>query len=94
MAAGGSDQAKQQKMMMYIMPVMMLFIFYNMPSGLNLYIMTSTFAGVAEQKIIRKHIRQREEAEAARETTVSVPGKKPRSQRPKKPKGPNWFKQG
>ena len=94
MASGGGDQAKQQKMMMYIMPVMMLFIFYNMPSGLNLYIMTSTFAGVAEQKIIRKHIREREEAEAARETTVSVPGKKPRSQRPKKPKGPNWFKQG
>ncbi|MFW6133470.1 MAG: membrane protein insertase YidC, partial [Planctomycetota bacterium] len=90
----GGDQAKQAKMMMYFMPAMMLFIFYNMPSGLNLYIMTSTFAGVAEQKVIRRHIKQREQEQAQRETTVSMPGKKARSQRPKKPKGPFWYKQG
>ena len=93
-AAPDSPQAKQSKMMSYMMPVMMLFIFYNVPSGLNLYIMTSTFAGVAEQKVIRKHIEAREAAQAAAETTVALPGKAPRASRPKKPKGPMWFKRG
>jgi len=87
-------QAKQTKMMTYMMPVMMLFFFYSAPSGLNLYFMTSTFAGVAEQKIIRKHIQAKEAAQAATETKVEVPGKGPRAGRPKKPKGPFWFKQG
>jgi len=93
-AAPETDQAKQTRMMMYFMPVMMLFIFYKMPSGLNLYIMASTFAGVAEQYVIRKHIKAREEQQAAVETTVSAPGKKSRSSRPKKPKGPFWIKKG
>ncbi len=93
-AAPDSPQAKQTKMMMYFMPVMMLFIFYTMPSGLNMYIMTSTFAGLAEQKVIRKHIKDREAAHAAAETTVTMPGKAARDSRPKKPKGPMWFKKG
>lgn len=89
---GSPEAARQQKMMMYMMPIMMLLFFYSMPSGLTLYVMASTFAGVAEQWVIRKHIREREAAEAAGETTVQVPGKGPRFSRPKKPKGPNWFK--
>jgi YidC/Oxa1 family membrane protein insertase len=93
-AAPETDQAKQARMMMYFMPALMLFIFYKMPSGLNLYIMASTFAGVAEQYVIRKHIKAKEEAEAATETTVSAPGKKARGARPKKPKGPFWIKKG
>jgi len=72
----------------------MLFFFYQVPSGLNLYIMTSTFAGVAEQHVIRKHIAARQAAQAASETTVAMPGKAPRASRPKKPKGPLWFKRG
>jgi membrane protein insertase Oxa1/YidC/SpoIIIJ len=81
-------QAKSQKFMMYFMTGFMLLIFYNAPSGLNLYIMASTFAGVAEQIVIRRHIKQREQAAAATETQVSMPGKGFRDQRPKKPKGP------
>jgi YidC/Oxa1 family membrane protein insertase len=81
------QQARTQKIMMYFMTGFMLLIFYNQPSGLNLYIMASTFAGVAEQYVIRKHIRERDAAEAAGETRVSV-GKAFRDQRPKKPKGP------
>jgi len=92
--AASPDQAKQQKLMSYMMPGMMLLFFYNAPSGLTLYIMTSTFAGVAEQYVIRKHIRDKEAAEAAAETTVVVPGKAARSARTKKPKGPNWVKGG
>ena len=93
-AGGATDAQKQQKMMMYMMPGMMLFIFYNAPSGLTLYIMTSMSASVAEQYIIRKQLRAKEAAQAAQETTVALPGKASRSSRPKKPKGPNWVKRG
>jgi membrane protein insertase Oxa1/YidC/SpoIIIJ len=88
------EQETQQKMMKVMMPAMMLLIFYNAASGLTLYIMTSTFAGVIEQIVIRKHIEQRKAAEAAETTTVRVPGKAPRDTRPKKPKGPMFFKKG
>jgi len=59
-----SAVAQQQKIMLVMMPVMMLLFLYNAPSGLNLYIMASTFGGVIEQKVIRKHIKEREEQEA------------------------------
>jgi YidC/Oxa1 family membrane protein insertase len=55
-AASTPDQERQKKMMMYMMPGMMLLFFYNQASGLTLYIMTSTFAGLAEQHIIRKSL--------------------------------------
>jgi YidC/Oxa1 family membrane protein insertase len=56
--------AQQQKMMMVMMPLMFPLMLYTAPSGLNLYIMASTFAGVIEQYIIKKHIREKEENEA------------------------------
>jgi YidC/Oxa1 family membrane protein insertase len=93
-AAQTPEQEQTQKMMRLMMPAMMLLIFYQMPSGLNLYIMTSTFAGVLEQKMIRKHIKERQEAEKAGEVKVQAPGKQSRHARPKKPKGPFWHKQG
>ena len=92
MGGANPQAAQQQKMMMWMMPGIMLLFFYNAPSGLTLYIMASTFAGVAEQWIIRKHIREREAAEAAAVTTVVVPGKAARGNRPKKPKGPFFTK--
>ena len=79
-------------MMQVMMPVMMLLFFYNAASGLNLYIMTSTFAGVLEQYVVRKHVKAREAAEAAAVAVVRVPGKAARDKRPKKPKGPFWVK--
>ena len=93
-ATASPEQDAQKKMMQYMMPAMMLLFFYNAASGLTLYIMTSTFAGVFEQQIIRRHIRDREAAEAAIVTTVKVPGKGARSNRPKKPKGPFYTKRG
>jgi YidC/Oxa1 family membrane protein insertase len=91
-AATTPEQAKQQKMMKYMMPVMMLFFFYKTPSGLTLYIMASTTIGVIEQMVIRKHIRERDELQAASETVVEVSGGGMRGSRPKKPKGPGWQK--
>jgi YidC/Oxa1 family membrane protein insertase len=92
--ASSPEQKQQQMMMKLMMPVMMLFFFYNAPSGLTLYIMASTFAGVAESYYIRRHIKEKEELEAATETVVKVSGKGPRGSRPKKPKGPFWTKRG
>lgn len=89
------EQEQQQKMMRVMMPAMMLLFFYKMPSGLNLYIMASTTVGVVEQYYIRKHIREQDELEGSGgEMTVKAPGKGSRSNRPKKPKGPFWHKQG
>ncbi|MBN2063495.1 MAG: YidC/Oxa1 family insertase periplasmic-domain containing protein [Sedimentisphaerales bacterium] len=67
------EAAQQQKMMMYMMPGMMLLFFYTAPSGLNLYIMASTFAGLIEQKRIKKHLQEQEEIQ--RDGVVVVTGK-------------------
>ncbi len=91
-AAASPEQQQSQKMMRILMPGMMLAFFYKMPSGLNLYIMASTFAGVLEQKFIRRHIKEKEEKEAQSEVKVSAPGKGSRHNRPKKPKNPFFRK--
>jgi YidC/Oxa1 family membrane protein insertase len=39
----------QMKMMMYFMPIMMLFIFFRLPSGLNLYYATTNLAMIPQQ---------------------------------------------
>jgi len=44
----------RQKMMSYIMPIMMLFIFWNFPSGLVLYWLTNNVLTIAEHYIIAK----------------------------------------
>ena len=49
-----SDQQKQQKMMGMILPIFITFIFYKMPSGLNIYFFTSTLLGILQQWIIQK----------------------------------------
>jgi YidC/Oxa1 family membrane protein insertase len=43
------------KIMMYMMTGMFLFMLYSAPAGLNLYIMTSTVAGLLEQWWVRRH---------------------------------------
>ncbi len=66
------EQAQQQKMMQW-MTLMLPIILYNGPSGLNLYIMTSTTIGIIESKIVRKHIKEREEMEKAGVVIVDNP---------------------
>ncbi len=78
--------AQQQKMMLWMMPVMMLMFLYRAPSGLNLYIMASTTAGVVEQYIIKKHIKEREALEeAGLVPTTSKLGGKLKKKKPKPP---------
>ena len=81
--AASEQMQQQQKMMLIMMPIMMLLFLYNAPSGLNLYIMASTFGGVIEQYVIRKHIREKEAIEA--ETLVDATAKLAKVKK-KKPK--------
>jgi YidC/Oxa1 family membrane protein insertase len=58
--SGNPDTMEQQRKMMMFMSIFFLFMFYNMPSGLNFYIMCSNIAGILEQKRIRQHIAEEE----------------------------------
>ena len=53
---GGGDPAQEatQKMMKYMFPGMMFFLFYGFPSGLNLYYLCFNLMQIAQQKIINK----------------------------------------
>jgi YidC/Oxa1 family membrane protein insertase len=48
----------QMKMMLWIMPIMMTFIFFNFASGLNLYYATSNLATIPQQYLIAKERQQ------------------------------------
>ena len=83
-ASTNPQMEQQQKMMKIMMPLMFPLMLYNAPSGLNLYIMASTFAGVIEQHVIRKHIREKEEAESLGKVAVtSKTGGKIKKKKPK-----------
>jgi YidC/Oxa1 family membrane protein insertase len=66
-----AEQASQQKMMRYMSLAFSLF-FYWMPSGLNLYILTSSTIAIFESKIIRQHIKDHEEREKANKVIVDA----------------------
>ncbi|MEX0653711.1 MAG: YidC/Oxa1 family insertase periplasmic-domain containing protein [Phycisphaeraceae bacterium] len=52
---------RQQKMMRIVFPFLMPVFLYSAPSGLTLYICASTFAGIVDSWIVRRHVRQLEE---------------------------------
>jgi YidC/Oxa1 family membrane protein insertase len=83
-AAATPETAQQQKIMGVMMTAIFPLMLYRAPSGLNLYIMASTFAGVVEQFVIRKHIRKKEEVESTGlVATTSKTGGKLKKKKPK-----------
>lgn len=58
----------QMKMMMYLMPLVMIFLFYRFASGLNLYYSVVNVATIPQQLIIA---RQRKKAQAGFKATRS-----------------------
>jgi YidC/Oxa1 family membrane protein insertase len=83
-ASANPQMAQQQKMMKIMLPLMFPLIVYKAPSGVNLYIMASTFAGVIEQYVIRKHIRQKEGEESkGLVATTSKAGGKVKKKKPR-----------
>ncbi len=64
-STGASDQmAQQQRMMMFMMPVLFGVLFYKLPSGLVLYWLTNTILTIVEQGMFLKphlfHVEQME----------------------------------
>jgi len=89
-----AEQRAQQDSMQRMMPmmsVMMLFVFYHGPSGLNLYVMFSSLFGALEQWWIRKHIRELEASGRFLKGPAKTAGDdatgKPGGTRPNKPGG-------
>ena len=69
--AGGQSE-KTMKFMTYGMPFMFFFIFYNAPSGLLLYWLTSNILQLGQQAIINKMMAKKR-AEVGIEKTPNVP---------------------
>jgi YidC/Oxa1 family membrane protein insertase len=83
-ASANPQMAQQQKMMKIMLPLLFPLAVYNAPSGVNLYIMASTFAGVFEQHVIRKHIQEKEQAESkGMVAATSKTGGKVKKKKPK-----------
>jgi len=60
-----TPEQEQTQKMTQVMSMFFPLMFYTFPSGLNIYYLTSMTLGIVESKIIRDHIKQREEAEKA-----------------------------
>ena len=83
-ASTNPQMVQQQKIMMIMMPLLFPLMLYNAPSGVNLYIMASTFGGVIEQYVIKKHIQEKEEQEAKGQVSAtSKTGGKFKKKKPK-----------
>ena len=57
-----TGDAKQQRMMMLFMPIMMLFMFYSFPSALSLYWFLSNLFSIVQMWIIRRQTAKKTEA--------------------------------
>ncbi len=53
-ATKGQETNSQMQTMLYMMPVMMLVLFYNMPSGVTLYYLISGFLSLVQQYFVMK----------------------------------------
>jgi YidC/Oxa1 family membrane protein insertase len=68
----GMEPNPQTKMMLYIMPVMMTFLFLNFASGLNLYYAVSNIASIPQQWLLARE-RQKRTAKAIVEVKTRSP---------------------
>ena len=71
--ASTPEQQQQQKMMKWMSIFLFPLFLYGQPSGLNLYIFTSTLIGIIESKRIRDHIKERDDKEKAGVVIVDGP---------------------
>jgi YidC/Oxa1 family membrane protein insertase len=76
------EQIQQQKIMRVMMVVMLPLFLYTAPSGLTLYIMTSSIIGIIESRYIRSHVDQMDLGPGA-----SPAGLRPKPKKPKDPTG-------
>ncbi|HJR17510.1 MAG TPA: membrane protein insertase YidC [Gemmatimonadales bacterium] len=79
----GMEPNPQMKMMLYIMPVMMTFLFLNFASGLNLYYAVSNIASIPQQWMLARE-RQKRTAKAIVEVKTRTPEPKQKPVRSKR----------
>ena len=73
----GMEPNPQMKMMLYVMPVMMTFLFLNFASGLNLYYAVSNIASIPQQWMLaRERLRRGGGALVATKPAVAAPAVK------------------
>lgn len=74
----GMEQNTQLKVMMYVMPLMMGILFFNLPAGLNLYYATTNIASLPQQILIAKE-RKKAQAELKKDgKNKTAPAQAPR----------------
>ena len=73
----GMEQNAQAKTMMYTMPLMMGIFFWWMPSGLNLYYVSSNLASLPQQILIARERRAATEAQKAADTAKAAATRRP-----------------
>jgi YidC/Oxa1 family membrane protein insertase len=73
----GMEPNPQMKMMLYVMPVMMTFLFLNFASGLNLYYAVSNIASIPQQWLLARE-RQKRTAKAIVEVKTRAPESSPK----------------
>jgi YidC/Oxa1 family membrane protein insertase len=71
----GMEANPQMKMMLYVMPAMMTFLFLNFASGLNLYYAVSNIASIPQQWMLARE-RQKRTARAIVEVKTRTPPEK------------------
>jgi YidC/Oxa1 family membrane protein insertase len=76
----GMEPNPQMKMMLYVMPVMMTFLFLNFASGLNLYYAVSNIASIPQQWMLARE-RQKRTARAIVEVKTKTETKPRRAKR-------------
>ncbi len=81
------EQQQQQKMMQWMSLLFPVFL-YNGPSGLNIYILTSTTIGIVEAKIIRDHMKQQEAAKKEGPVLIDAPPTRGSRRRREEPAAP------
>jgi YidC/Oxa1 family membrane protein insertase len=78
----GMEPNPQMKLMLYVMPVMMTFLFLNFASGLNLYYAVSNIASIPQQWLLARE-RQKRTAKAIVEVKTRAPETAPKRARRK-----------
>ena len=68
-----SGDAKQQRMMMVFMPLMMLVMFYSFPSALSLYWFLSNIFSIVQMALIRRQTAKKQTSEALVPEVIDPP---------------------
>jgi YidC/Oxa1 family membrane protein insertase len=71
----GMEMNPQMRMMMYVMPLAFGFIFFLLPSGLNLYYATTNVATIPQQILIARERRKAQEEMKANKAALEREGK-------------------